>query len=194
MTSWNYTIYSLSFNPSNRRFLRIIASDADLDPNDRIHYYIGTRDVPYFSIERETGTIILRNDIADINSLNISRFPVKFEVYAQDLGKPPRSSANNATITIYYNNSNVPIPARWLDNNDQELHVNISEKLYELSPNQPISQINGFSGSIYYESTSEMISTIILKSPFSYDTNLPFHATDPVKIGTRFKSDIIVTG
>ncbi len=189
MPSWNYTIYS----SSNNRFLRIIAFDADSDSNGRINYYIGTRDVPYFSIERETGIIMLRDDTANIASLNISRFPIKFEVYAQDLGRPPRSSANNATVTIYYSNNGGPVPARWLDNSDKELHINISEKFYELYPNQPISQNGVYNGSIYYESTSNIHSPVIVKSPFSYYTDLPFSATYPIQNGIQFRSDIIIT-
>ncbi len=138
MTSWNYTIYRSTFgNSPSSRFLRIIASDADSGYNGMINYYIGTINVPYFTINQTTGTIIFRSGVT-ITDLQVSQFPITFQVYAQDLGTPPRISEANATVTIYYNNGNDPPPARWLDPRYEVLNFPIIEKYYETYGNRPI--------------------------------------------------------
>jgi len=193
MASWNYTIYRSSINPSTREFLRIIASDADSESNNMINYYIGTPDVPYFAINRTTGRIILRSD-TNLASLNSSRFPIKFQVYAQDRGVPPLLSKNNATVTIDYSDGNDPSPARWLDSSYEDLNIRISEKFYEAYRNEPIREKNGFNGSIFYELTSQTSSIMTISSPFFYNTDLPFRDIRIERIGTMiFKSGIALT-
>jgi hypothetical protein len=195
MTSWNYTIYNSTINTNTNRFLRIIASDADSGSNGMIDYYIGTLNVPYFAINRTTGTITLRSDISGIASLNISLFPITFYVYAQDRGTPPLLSTNNATVTIYYRNSNDLAPARWLDTSYEDLHISIREKFYERYANQAIfeEQASGFNGSIFYRLTSNTSSIMTVYSPFFDNTHLPFRDRPVVKQGDIFRSGIGVT-
>ncbi|CAF0991670.1 unnamed protein product [Rotaria sp. Silwood1] len=194
MTSWNYIIYRSSMNKTNTRFLRIIASDADSGLNGMINYYIGTAHVPYFSIIRTTGTIILRSDIFGISYLNMSYFPITFYVYAQDRGTPPLMSKNNATVTIYLNDSDDPPAARWLDTRYEELNISITEKFYENYRNQPIFDYNyGFNGSIIYELTSQTSSIMTVSSPFLDNTNIPFRDIPVVRNGRIFRSGITVT-
>jgi hypothetical protein len=192
MTFWNYTIYNSSLIPNNTR---VIAADADSGLNGQINYYIGTRNVPYFSIERETGKIIFRSDISNPSTnLNSSYFPITFQIYAQDRGKPPQFSKNNATVTIYYSNSINPIPASWLDPSYEELNISIREKFYELYPNQPIFDNNTkFTGSIFYQLTSHIPSIMTISSPFFSNADLPFRNTPVERYGNICKSDIIVT-
>ncbi|CAF4366800.1 unnamed protein product, partial [Rotaria magnacalcarata] len=148
MTAWNYTIYRSAFGNSNSaRFLRIIASDADSGSSGLINYYIGTVNVPYFTINQTTGTIILRSNVPGVYSLDVTQFPITFQVYAQDRGSPPRISATNATVIMYYNNGNDPPPARWSDARYEELNFPIREKYYEVNRNAPVSNIAyGFNG------------------------------------------------
>ncbi|CAF3673561.1 unnamed protein product [Rotaria sordida] len=194
MTSWNYTIYRSSINTTNIRFLRIIASDADSGLNGMINYYIGTVNVPYFSISRTTGTIKFRQNIFGLSYLNISRFPIIFYVYAQDRGTPPLISKNNATVTIYFNDNDEPPVARWLDTHYEELYISITEKFYEIYRNQPIFDYNyGFNGSIMYELTSQTSSIMTVSSPFLDNTNIPFRDIPVVKNGRIFTSGITVT-
>jgi hypothetical protein len=193
MTSWNYTIYPSFINTPNTQLLRIIAFDADSNSNGMINYYIGTVNVPYFSINRTTGAINLRCDIPSLTCLNISHFPIKFEVYAQDHGTPPLFSINNATVTIYYSNIDDPPPARWLDSSYEELKISITEKFYENYPNQAIYEVNGFNGSIFYELTSQTSSIMTVSSPFFHNIDLPFHDTPVARVGRIFKSGIAVT-
>jgi hypothetical protein len=193
MTSWNYTIYSSSINTSNTTSLRIIASDADSGLNGMINYYIGTPDVPYFSINLTSGMIILRHGISGLASLNISRFPITFQVYAQDRGTPPLFSRNNATVTIYYSDNANPSPAKWLNEIYEELNILITERFYEDYPNQPIRDDSGFNGSIFYELPSQTSSIMTVSSPFFRDTELPFRDTHVERNGRIFKSGIAVT-
>ena len=153
MNSWNYTIYRSAFgNSNNARFLRIIAYDADSGLSGMINYYIGTINVPYFTINQTTGTIILRNNVPGVYSLDINQFPITFQVYAQDRGSPPRISETNAMVTIYYNKGNNPPPARWLDPRYEELNFPILEKYYEIYSTLPIFNNSfGFNGSIIYQ-------------------------------------------
>ena len=194
MTSWNYTIYRSTFGNSNSsRFLRIIASDADSGANGVINYFIGTVGVRYFTISRTTGTIILRDDVAGIFSLDVSQFPISFQVYAQDSGSPPRTSEANATVTIYYNNGNDPPPARWLDPRYEELSFSIIEKFYETYGNRPIfNDALGFNGTIIYQLTSQTSSIMTVSSPFP-NTYTPFSDVSVSRNGNIFSSGIVVT-
>jgi hypothetical protein len=193
MTVWNYTIYRSAFgNSANARFFRIIASDADSGPSGMINYYIGTVNVPYFTINQTTGTIILRSGIT-IADLQVSQFPITFQVYAQDNGTPPLLSQTNATVTIYYNNGNASPPARWLDSMYEELNFPILEKYYELYGSQPIfNNSYGFNGTILYQLTSQASSIMTVTSPFPY-TNIPFTDQPVSKNGNIFSSGIVVT-
>lgn len=194
MTLWNYTIYRTTFgNTANPRFLRIIASDADSGQNGVINYFIGTIGVPYFTINQTTGTILLQSGVA-IADLVVTRFPITFQVYAQDQGSPRRISAANATVTIYYNNGNAQQPARWLDSRYEELNFPIIEKYYENFRNRPIFNDSfGFNGTILYTITSETSSSILtVNSPFP-DTMIPFSDLPSTRIGNVFASGIIVT-
>lgn len=193
MTSWNYTIYRSTVGNSNTaRFLRIIASDADSGLNGVINYYIGTINVPYFTINQTTGTIILRSNVA-ITDLNVTQFPITFQVYAQDLGSPPRISEANATVTIYYNNGNDAPPARWLDPRYEELNFPIIEKYYETYVDQPIfNNSYGFNGTILYQLTSLASSILTVSSPFP-NTYIPFGDVPVTKNGNVFSSGIVVT-
>lgn len=193
MTSWSSTIYKSLPGRFNRRILRIIAVDADSGSNGQLNYYLGSVNVPYFHIERDTGIIILEKDPADFSSSDISRFPIEFHVYAQDRGASPRLSKNNATVTIFYSESNDLIMAQWIGPNYDEFHLNISEKFYELHPNQPISQEGVFDRTIAYELTSSIPSILTVNSPFSRMIQLPFRDTPIVRNGTRLTSGILVT-
>ncbi len=192
MTSWNYTIYRSAVGNNGSRFLRIIASDADSGLSGMVSYYIGTISVPYFAINQTTGTIIFRPGIT-IADLQVSQFPITFQVYAQDLGSPPRISQANATVTIYYNNGNDAPPARWLDPRYEELNFPILEKYYETNGTQPISNIAyGFNGTILYQLTSQTSSIMTVSSPFP-NTYIPFSDVSVSKNGNIFSSGIIVT-
>lgn len=193
MTNWNYTIYRSSLNVSNPQFLRVIASDADSDFNGMIDYYISTSNVPYFAINRTTGTIILRNEIRNLSDIDFNRFPIIFNVYAQDRGSPSLISRNNATITINYSDRNESPPARWLNSNYEDLNIVLQEKFYEMSPHQPIYDTNGFNGSIFYELSSDISSIMTVSSPFFLNTELPFRDSRVEKYGRIFKSGIILT-
>jgi hypothetical protein len=194
MTFWNYTIYRSAFgNSNNSQFLRIIASDADSGPYGVISYYIGTISVPYFTINQTTGTIILRSNVPGVYSLDVTQFPITFQVYAQDHGVPPRISATNATVTIYYNNGNEPPPARWLDPSYEELNFPIIEKYYETFGSTPIfNNSYGFNGTILYQLTSQTSSILTVTSPFPY-TMIPFSDVPVTKNGNIFSSGIVVT-
>jgi hypothetical protein len=194
MTSWNYTIYrSLYGNSNTARFLRIIASDADSGLSGMINYYIGTVNVPYFTINQTTGTIILRNTVPGVYSLDINQFPITFQVYAQDRGSPSRTSEANATVTIYYNNGNDPPPARWLDPIYEELNFPIIEKYYETYGNRPIFNTSyGFNGTILYQLTSQTSSIMTVSSPFP-NTYIPFSDVPVSRNGYIFSSGIVVT-
>lgn len=180
-------------NSSNRQFLRVMASDADSGVNGLINYYIGTIDVPYFSINRTTGTIILRDDISSLSSLNTSRFPIRFQVYAQDRGVSPLFSSNNATVTINYSENDEVQAATWLDPSYEDLNVLITEKFYELYPHQPIHEESGFNGSIFYSLTSNISSLMTVSSPFILNGELPFRDTRVTRIDRVCKSGITVT-
>jgi hypothetical protein len=193
MTFWNYTIYRTTFgNTANPRFLRIIASDADSGFNGMINYYIGTINVPYFTINQTTGTIILRPGVA-ITDLQVSQFPITFQVYAQDLGTPPQISQTNATVTIYYNNGNEAAPARWLDPMYEQLNFPILEKYYEIYGSQPVFNNSfGFNGTILYTLTSQTSSIMTVSSPFP--NTYPQFSDAPVsRNGNIFSSGIVVT-
>ncbi|CAF3632426.1 unnamed protein product [Rotaria socialis] len=194
MTTWNYTIYRSAFGNSNSaRFLRIIASDADSGSNGLINYYIGTVNVPYFTINQTTGTIILRSDVLGVYSLDVSQFPITFQVYAQDRGSPPRISETNATVIMYYNNGNDPPPARWGDARYEELNFSIREKYYEVNRNAPVSNSTyGFNGTIFYQLTSQTSSIMTVSSPFP-NTNIPFSDLPVGRNGFTFNSGIVVT-
>ena len=194
MPFWNYTIYRSAFlNVARPRFLRIIAYDADAGENGMIDYHIGTPKIPYFTIDRVTGTILLQNFVAGISSLNASYFPITFEVYAEDRGRPVRRSERYANVTIYYDSSDVPPPARWLDPRYEELNISIHEKFYERSPNRNIFEEGGFNGSIMYQLASNMSSLMTVHSPFSQDNDLPFRDAQLSRNGQIFSSGIVVT-
>ncbi|CAF3379935.1 unnamed protein product [Rotaria socialis] len=194
MTSWHYTIHRSSMNATHTRLLRIVASDADSGLNGMIHYYIGTPNLPYFSINRTSGTITFLSNVGNLANLNISRFPITFYVYAQDRGTPPLLSINNATVTIHLDDSDEPSAARWLDTRYEELRISITEKFYESYTNQPIFDFDqGFNGSIMYELSSQTPSIMTVSSPFSDNTNIPFRDTPLIRNGRIFSSGITVT-
>ncbi len=194
MTSWNYTIYRSAFgNSNNARFLRIIASDADSGLNGMINYYIMATNVPYFTINQTTGTIILRSNIPGVFSLDVTQFPITFQVYAQDRGSPPRTSEINATVTMNYNNGNDPPPARWLDPLYEELNFSILEKYYEIYSTLPIFNNSfGFNGSIIYQITSDKSSIMTVSSPFP-NINIPFSDAKLQRNGNLFIGGIDIT-
>jgi hypothetical protein len=191
MTFWNYTIYRSAVGNNSSRFLRIIASDADSGLNGMINYYIGTISVPYFTINQTTGTIIFRPGVT-IADLQVSQFPITFQVYAQDRGTPPQISQTNATVTIYYNNGNDAPPARWLDPRYEALNFPILEKYYEIYGSQPIFNTSyGFNGTILYQLTSQTSSIMTVSSPFP-NTMIPFSDVPVLKNGNIFSSGIVV--
>ena len=195
MTSWNYTIYrSTVGNSNNPRFLRIIASDADSGANGMINYFIGSLPMPpYFAINQTTGTIILQSSVVGMFNVDVTRFPITFQVYAQDRGSPPRTSQSNATVTIYFNNGNDPPPARWLDPNYDELNFPIIEKFYETYPNQLIfNNSYNFNGTISYQIASQTSSIMTVSSPFP-NTRIPFIDAPVTRNGNISSSGIIVT-
>lgn len=194
MPSWNYTIYRSAYgNSNNARFLRIIASDADSGDNGKINYYIGANSNPYFTINQTTGTIILSSSVGGVYNLDVNRFPITFQVYAQDRGSPPRISETNATVIMYYNNGNDPPPARWLDPRYEELNFPIIEKYYETYGNRPIFNNNyGFNGTIIYQLTSQTSSIMTINSPFP-NMFPPFSDVPVVRNGNLFSSGIVVT-
>ncbi len=194
MTNWNYTIYRSTVEYSNsRRFLRIIASDADSGSNGMINYYIGTVNVPYFTINQTTGTIILQDSVPGINSLSASLFPITFQVYAQDRGTPRRISETNSTVTIYYNNGTDLPPARWVNPVYEELNFPIIEKYYEIYGNRPIfNNSYGFNGTISYLLTSLTPSVMTVNSPFP-NTSIPFSGVSLSSNGNIFSNGIVVT-
>lgn len=196
MISWNYTIYNSTANTNMKRFLRIIASDADSGSNGMIDYYIEPLNVPYFAINRTTGVITLSSNIVGIASLNISRFPITFHVYARDHGTPSLLSQNNATVTIYYKNSDELPPASWLNTSyeDLDLSISIREKFYENRTNQPISDLDaGFDGSIFYKLSSNTSSIMTVYSPFCDNMYLPFRDRPVIKQGDVFRGSIGIT-
>jgi hypothetical protein len=156
-----------------------------------INYYIGTISVPYFTINQTTGTIIFRPGVT-IADLQVSQFPITFQIYAQDLGSPPRISQTNATVTIYYNNGNDSLPARWLDPRYEELNFPIIEKYYEIYGNRPIfNDTYGFNGSIIYQLTSQTAATLMsVNSPFP-NTDIPFNAASISNNGNIYTSGIV---
>lgn len=195
MNSWNYTIYrSTVGNSANPRFLRIIASDADSGLNGMINYFIGERPLPlYFAINQTTGTIILESSVVGMFNVDVSKFPIRFQVYAQDRGSPPRISETNATVTIYFNNGNDPPPARWLDPRYEELNFPIIEKFYETYPNRLIfNDSYGFNGTIAYQIASQTSSIMTVSSPFP-NTFIPFSDFAVSRNGNISSSGIIVT-
>jgi hypothetical protein len=194
MTNWNYTIYRSAFgNANNARFLRIIASDADSGSNGMINYFISTVNVPYFTIEQSTGTIVLRNTVPGLFSLDIRQFPITFRVYAQDRGSPPRVSTTNATVTIYYNDGNTPPPARWSNSLYEELNFSIREKYYETNRNRPVFNDSiGFDGRIIYQLMSQTSSIMTVSSPFP-NMLIPFSDVPVTREGNVFTSGIVVT-
>ena len=193
MTFWNYTIYRSAFgNSDNPRFLRIIASDADSGQNGVINYYIGTLSVLYFAINQTTGTIILQTGVG-MTGLDVTQFPITFQVYARDLGSPPRISEANATVTIYYNNGVDAAPARWADPRYEELNFPIIEKYYEIYGNRPIfNDTYGFNGTISYILASTTSSILTVSSPFP-NTYIPFSDVPITRIGNVVSSGIVVT-
>ncbi|CAF0872431.1 unnamed protein product [Adineta steineri] len=194
MTSWSYTIYRSSFTTiNNTTLLRIIADDADSGLNGLINYYIGSLYIPYFTINRRTGYIAFRSDISGIETLDASRFPITFDVYAQDCGTPQLLSENNATVTIYYNDNDDLPPARWLNPLNENFNISITEKFYEKYLNQPVFDNNSsFNGSIMYTLTSDTSSIMTVYSPFLNQTNMPFRAIPVIKDGSIFRSGIAV--
>ena len=193
MTQWNYTIYRTTFgNAANPRFLRIIASDADSEQNGVIKYFIGTIGILYFMINETTGTILLQSGVA-MADLQVSQFPIVFQVYAQDQGSPRRISATNATVAIYYNNGNGQQPAQWADSRYEELNFPILEKYYEIYRNRPIFNDSvGFNGTISYTLTAQTSSIMTVSSPFS-NTMIPFSDLPVSRNGNTFSSGIVVT-
>jgi hypothetical protein len=194
MTLWNYTIYRSTFeNSATSYLLRIIASDADSGLNGMINYFIGTVNIPYFTINQTTGTIIFRRGVA-ITDLQISQFPITFQVYAQDRGSPPQMSQTNATVTIYYNDGNDLLPARWLDAHYKELNFPIIEKYYETYGNRPIfNNSYNFNGSIIYQLTSQTSSSFMSVSSSSPNTDIPFRGVSISRNGNIFSNGIVVT-
>lgn len=195
MPFWNYTIYRSAFlNTVSPRFLRIIAYDADSGANGAIDYHIATPKIPYFTIDRLTGTIRLQQFIAGITSLNASYFPITFEVFAEDRGTPAKRSERYANVTIYYDASAAPPPARWLDPRYEELDISIPEKFYEDYPNRNIFDLGAsFNGSIIYQLASSASSLMTVQSPFSHDNDAPFRDAQLIKNGQVFSSGIVVT-
>ena len=190
MTHWNYTIYRSTLNVPNRS-LCISAFDVDSGSSDGITYYIGTLSVPYFIINRTTGEISCRTDPSNTCGFNSTRFPITFDVYVQDNGVPPLVSQNNATVTIYYSDSNYTSPARWLDTSCEALNLSITERYYNMYSNQAISGTD-FNGSIFYEITSSTPTTMVITSPFLSMEDLPFYTKLLGNTGTIFSNGIYV--
>jgi hypothetical protein len=193
MSSWNYTIYrSVYENSMNKNLFRIIASDADSGRNALINYYIRTTNVYYFIIDRTTGMIKIRDDI-QISDFDINRFPIQFEVYAQDLGIPPLLSNGSVTVTIYFDNSANRPPAQWVDRRYEDVQISILEKFYELNQNRvPISDANShFNGSFIYQFSTQMSREMIVTSPFN--EYIPFRHIILTNNNDLYSSGIIVT-
>ncbi|CAF2072701.1 unnamed protein product [Rotaria magnacalcarata] len=188
ITQWNITIY----NASNPALIRIIAYDADLGTSGTVDYYIGTLNVPYFTINQTTGAIIYRAGVT-FSNLNTTLFPVQFTVFAQDRGIPPRISPVNATITLYLDTSNVIHPAVWLNPTSGELNIVISEEFFAMYPMRPVFDNNrNFNGSIIYQLNLQSPSLMIVSNPFP-STSMPFSAITPTTNNNIFTSGISVT-
>jgi hypothetical protein len=163
MSSWNYT---LNRNSANKNLFRVIASDRDSGDNSLINYFIPTISVPYFIINQSTGMIQIRDDI-QISSLNISRFPIRFQVFAQDLGTPRLRSNETVDVTIYFDSSTNPPAAQWIGQDYANIQMTISEKFFETNLNKLITQSNSnFNGSYFYQLSSGITQTMSIKSPF----------------------------
>ncbi|CAF4544432.1 unnamed protein product [Rotaria socialis] len=188
ITKWNITIY----NASNPALIRIVAYDADLGTSGIVDYYIGTLNVPYFTINKTTGAIIYQAGVT-FSNLNSTLFPVQFTVFAQDRGIPPRISPANATITLYLDTSNAIYPAVWLNPTSGELNIGISEEFFAMYPMRPVFDNNrNFNGSIIYQLNLQSPSLMIVSNLFP-GTNTPFSAITPTTNNNIFTSGISVT-
>ena len=188
ITRWNITIY----NGTNPSLTRIIAYDADAGIYGMMNYYIGTVNVPYFTINQTTGAILYRTGVS-YSTLNSALFPIQFTVFAQDLGRPTQISPVNATVTVYFNNSNTVLPATWLNPASGELNLVISEGFYRMNSRRPLfSNSSGFNGSIIYQLTMQSASLLVVSNPFP-SASIPFHETTLTVNNMIYTSGIDVT-
>lgn len=188
ITQWNITIY----NETNPSLTRIIAYDADAGIYGMVNYYIGRAGVPYFTINQATGAILYRTGVS-FSTLNSTLFPIQFTVFAQDRGNPPKISPINATVTVYFNNSNAILPATWLYPLSGELNLNISEEFYRMYSGRPVfSTSSGFNGSIIYQLTMQSASLLVVSNPFP-SASIPFHETALIANNMIYTSGIDVT-
>lgn len=188
ITQWYITLY----NGTNPSLTRIIAYDADAGTYGMVNYYIGTVNVPYFTINQTTGAIVYRTGVS-FSTLNSTLFPIQFTVFAQDRGSPPKISPINATITVYFNNSNAVLPATWLNPSSGELNLVISEEFYRMYSGRPVFSTNsGFNGSIIYQLTMQSASLLVVSNPFP-SASIPFHETALTANNMIYTSGIDVT-
>ena len=153
-----------------------------------INYYIGTLNVPYFTINQTTGTSIVQSSVLGIFSLDVNLFPITFQVDAQDLGSPPQISKVNATMTIYFNNGDTALPARWLNPIYEEL--NFPTHLGEIL--RTLRQSAGFNGTILSQLSSQTSFILTVNRPF-VNTYIPFSDLPMSRNGHIFSSAIVVT-
>jgi hypothetical protein len=172
MSSWNYTINRYS---NNKNLFCVIASDRDSGDNSVINYFIPTISVPYFIINQTTGMIQIRDNV-QISDFNITLFPIRFQVFAQDRGIPSLRSTETVSVTIYFDNNINPPLAEWIGQGYENIQMFISEKFYEINSNKLIiqSSCNLFNGSYFYLFSSTITSQMIIKSPFT--ESIPFRS------------------
>ncbi|CAF2615731.1 unnamed protein product [Rotaria sp. Silwood2] len=187
-TIWNQTIYSTT----NSTVLHLVAYDLDAGTSGMINYYIVGSTQGYFVIESSTGIIRFDSRVTFFN-VDRSLFPIRFTVFAQDRGSPPRTSSPNATVEIYLAANNTIPSVQWLNPSNGELNLIISEKYFENSSTKLISDSqNGFNGSILYRSNSQT-AYLFYVSNTSPTTTLPFREITTTVNNAVFASGISVT-
>ncbi|CAF1025815.1 unnamed protein product [Rotaria sordida] len=187
-TIWNQTIYSTT----GSTVMRVIATDLDAGVSGMINYFMVSSPQQYFVIESSTGIIRFASGVT-VSNVNPALFPVRFTVFAQDRGSPSRMSSSNATVEIYLASNNTIPPVQWLNPSNGELNLNISEKYFETSSTQLISDSqNGFNGSILYRSNSQQSNLFYVSNSFP-TTTIPFRAITPTVSNSVFTSGILVT-
>ena len=172
--------------------MRVVASDLDLGVSGTINYFIVSSTQLYFVIESSTGIIRFASGVTFF-SVNPALFPVSFTVFAVDRGTPSRTSSPNATVTIYLASNNTLPSVQWLNPSNGQLSLAISEKYFETSSSQLLSDTqNGFNGSIMFRSNSQSTYVFYVSNPFSA-TVLPFRETTTTVNNFVFTSGILVT-
>ena len=154
-----------------------------------IDYFIPTISIPYFIINQTTGMI---QRIQEITNFDLTLFPIRFQVFAQDRGIPPLRSVETVDVTIYYDYSTSPPVAQWIGQSYENIQMSISEKFFELNFTKSITQSSSsFNGSYFYRLASNITLEMILKNPFN--ESIPFRTGLLSSNNHLYSSGIYVT-